>query len=122
MWLAQMEDKVMCLLADLLISFPLTQSGQAHRVSHFHLLNWGPNCEIDNPYNIITVISCVMQTQRRNGNTPIVVHCRYVLSTLLLYSPFPPSSFFLSSLPPSLLPSLIPSLSLPPSPPFLSLQ
>ena len=78
-WNIYLERRTfMCILADLSLAL-LPQSGQAHRVSHFHLLNWGPNCKIDNPSNIITVISCVMQTQRRNGNTPIVVHCRCVL-------------------------------------------
>ena len=62
-----------------------SKSGQAHRVSHFHQLNWGPDCEIDNPYNIITVISCVMQTQRRNGNTPIVVHCSDMVSRSAIF-------------------------------------
>jgi len=52
-----------------------SKSGQAHRVHHFHLLDWGSDCKISNPSSIISAITCVMNVQRRSGNAPVVVHC-----------------------------------------------
>ncbi len=52
------------------------QSGQAHRVSQFQVINWEPQGVTFNMMSVLTVINCVTSLQNANHSGPIVVHCR----------------------------------------------
>lgn len=54
----------------------LLQSGEAHQVTQFHIVNWEPSGRCSNLRTIIDVIEEVIMVQMRTGNYPIVVHCR----------------------------------------------
>ena len=55
----------------------LLQSGEAHQVTQFHIMNWEPDGRCSNPKTITDVIEEVIMVQMRTGNHPIVVHCRW---------------------------------------------
>ena len=52
------------------------QSGKAHQVSQFHIVNWNTDGSCANLKTITDVIEEVTKVQMRSGNNPIVVHCR----------------------------------------------
>ena len=54
----------------------LLQSGEAHQVTQFHIVNWDPDGRCSNLRTITDVIQEVIMVQMRTGNHPIVVHCR----------------------------------------------
>ena len=56
-----------------------TQSTQIQQVTQFHITNWTPDGMCTNLATITDVIEEVDKVQRRTGNQPIVVHCRYFL-------------------------------------------
>ena len=56
-----------------------TQSTQIQQVTQFHITNWTPDGMCTNLATITDVIEEVDKVQRRTGNQPIVVHCRYLL-------------------------------------------
>jgi len=43
----------------------------------FHIVNWGPDGRCSNLKTVTDVIEEVSKVQRRTGNNPIVVHCRW---------------------------------------------
>ena len=55
------------------------QTHQSHQVTQFHVTNWSPGGTCSNLKVITDVIEEVAKVQRRTGNNPILVHCRYVL-------------------------------------------
>ena len=60
-----------------------TQSTQIQQVTQFHITNWSPDGVCTNLATITDVIEEVDKVQRRTGNQPIVVHCRYFLPLCL---------------------------------------
>ena len=54
----------------------LLQSGKAHQVTQFHIMNWNPDGRCSNLKTITGVIEEVTKVQRRTSTHPIVVHCR----------------------------------------------
>ena len=60
-----------------------TQSTQIQQVTQFHITNWSPDGVCTNLATITDVIEEVDKVQRRTGNQPIVVHCRYLLPLCL---------------------------------------
>ena len=58
---------------------PLLQSNKAHQVMQFHMKCWSPNGHCSNLTSVIDVIDEVGKVQRRTGNHPILVHCRWVM-------------------------------------------
>ena len=46
-------------------------------MSQFHITNWASDGSCSNLKTVIDVIEEVSKVQRRTGNRPIVVHCRY---------------------------------------------
>ena len=64
------------LYMSLSFTFFLLQSGKAHQVMQFHIVNWGPDGRCSNLKTVTDVIEEVSKVQRRTGNNPIVVHCR----------------------------------------------
>ena len=56
--------------------FSFLQSGKAHQVSQFHIVNWNTDGSCANLKTITDVIEEVTKVQMRSGNNPIVVHCR----------------------------------------------
>ena len=59
------------------------QSTQIQQVTQFHITNWSPDGVCTNLATITDVIEEVDKVQRRTGNQPIVVHCRYLLPLCL---------------------------------------
>ena len=55
-----------------------------HHVSQFHITNWAPDGSCCNLKTVIDVIEEVSKVQRRTGNQPIVMHCRYTVATFYL--------------------------------------
>jgi len=55
-----------------------------HHVSQFHITNWAPDGSCSNLKTVIDVIEEVSKVQRRTGNQPIVIHCRYAVATFYL--------------------------------------
>ena len=53
------------------------QSGKAHQVTQFHIVNWDPDGRCSNLRTITDVIKEATKVQMRTGNHPIVVHCRW---------------------------------------------
>ena len=60
------------------------QSNKSHQVNQFHITNWAPDGHCSNIKSVTDVIEEVGKVQRRTGNHPIVVHCRYANSSFLL--------------------------------------
>ena len=60
-----------------------TQSTQIQQVTLFHITNWSPDGVCTNLATITDVIEEVGKVQKRTGNQPIVVHCRYLLPLCL---------------------------------------
>ena len=60
-----------------------TQSTQIQQVTQFHITNWSPDGVCTNLATITDVIEEVDKVQRRTGNQPIVVYCRYDLPLCL---------------------------------------
>ena len=58
------------------LKYLLLQSGEAHQVTQFHIVNWDPDGRCSNLRTITDVIQEVIMVQMRTGNHPIVVHCR----------------------------------------------
>ena len=56
----------------------LQSDTKLHEVTQFHIQNWNPQGKCTNMQTIIAVVEEVIKVQRRTGNNPIVVHCRYV--------------------------------------------
>ena len=46
-------------------------------MSLFHITNWAPDGNCGNLKTVTDVIEEVGKVQRRTGNNPILVHCRY---------------------------------------------
>ena len=59
------------------VFFSFFQSGKAHQVSQFHIVNWNADGRCSNLKTITDVIEEVTKVQMRTGNNPIVVHCRW---------------------------------------------
>ncbi|KAL5486469.1 hypothetical protein EMCRGX_G018952 [Ephydatia muelleri] len=59
------------------------RSTQIQQVTQFHITNWSPDGVCTNLATITDVIEEVDKVQRRTGNQPIVVHCRYFLPLCL---------------------------------------
>ena len=59
------------------VFFSSFQSGKAHQVSQFHIVNWNADGRCSNLKTITDVIEEVTKVQMRTGNNPIVVHCRW---------------------------------------------
>ena len=57
--------------------FSSFQSGKAHQVSQFHIVNWNADGRCSNLKTMTDVIEEVTKVQMRTGNNPIVVHCRW---------------------------------------------
>ena len=60
------------------------QSNKFDQVNQFHITNWAPDGHCSNIKSVTDVIEEVGKVQRRTGNHPIVVHCRYANSSFLL--------------------------------------
>ena len=58
---------------------PTFQSGKAHQVIQFHIHNWRPDGHCSNFRAVTDVIEEVGKVQRRTGNRPILIHCRWAL-------------------------------------------
>ena len=48
-------------------------------MSQFHITNWAPDGSCANLKTVTDVIEEVGKIQRRTGNNPILVHCRYTI-------------------------------------------
>ena len=59
------------------VFFSFFQSGKAHQVSQFHIVNWNADGRCSNLKTVTDVIEEVTKVQMRTGNNPIVVHCRW---------------------------------------------
>ena len=55
------------------------KSQHSYQVTQFHVTNWSPDGTCSNLKVITDVIEEVAKVQRRTGNNPILVHCRYSL-------------------------------------------
>ena len=53
------------------------QTGSAHQVVQLHMTNWSPDGSCSHLATITSVINEMSAIQRRTGNHPITVHCRY---------------------------------------------
>ena len=53
------------------------QTGSAHQVVQLHMINWSPDGSCSHLATITSVINEMSAIQRRTGNHPITVHCRY---------------------------------------------
>ena len=57
----------------------ILQSGQAHRVSQFQVVNWDRNGIAFNKMAVLTIMNYTTKLQQQknsNSNGPVVVHCR----------------------------------------------
>ena len=54
------------------------QLEKSHNVTQFHVTNWSPDGTYSNLKVVTDVIEEVAKVQRRTGNNPILVHCRYI--------------------------------------------
>ena len=50
---------------------------KAHQVTQFHITCWSPSGQCSNLRCVVDVIEEVAKVQRRTGNKPVFVHCRY---------------------------------------------
>ena len=64
------------------------QTHQSHQVTQFHVTNWSPDGTCSNLKVLTDVIEEVAKVQRRTGNNPILVHCRYVSHIVHVHSFF----------------------------------
>ena len=55
----------------------IIQAGSAHQVVQLHMTNWSPDGSCSHLATITSVINEMSAIQRRSGNHPVVVHCRY---------------------------------------------
>ncbi len=53
------------------------QSQKAHQVIQLHITCWKPDGQCSNLKAVVDSIDEVAKIQRRTGNKPIFVHCRY---------------------------------------------
>ena len=56
------------------------QSLKAHQVMQFHITCWQPDGQCSSLRSVVDTIEEVVKVQRKTGNKPIFVHCRYHLS------------------------------------------
>ena len=52
-------------------------------MTQFHITNWAPDGNCSNIKTVTDAIEEVGKVQRRTGNHPIMVHCRYTFSLCL---------------------------------------
>ena len=54
------------------------QPSDTHVITQFHFQQWPVNSCPNNPASIIDLFEDMERVQRKTGNGPITVHCKYV--------------------------------------------
>ena len=54
------------------------QTQKAHQLTQFHITNWNSSGKCENLKTVTDVNEEVIKVQRRTGNNPVLVHCKYV--------------------------------------------
>ena len=58
------------------------QTQKAHQLTQFHITNWNSSGKCENFKAVTDVNEEVIKVQRRTGNNPVLVHCKYVRALL----------------------------------------